>query len=436
MASPKFSSYLCLLFLLSGPEFAHADSHENYDTPPVRKAREILPADLIKGEHFTVRDGITWNDGLHEFTVDTKFGSFDVWGEPMLRVRLAEVDAWVALVNTSSAEMGAKSIGRSTISKVGSLANAFAHPVKTVTGVPKGVGRLFRKADHTVESVGDTVSEDEEEGKSGELDQEEEGATVSLGNKLIGVNAAYRRLALEYGVNPYTSNEAIQEELLRLAKVQAVASKSSSILMPGIGTALTVVAKVTTSIYEESWLEIVAGNEYILVEMGASPDQIKALFKNDAINLTLLTLMIQILQEMVGVEGRINVVDQLILLETEAEAVFFAESLLMADWYKDNESPLAEMLPGTLVPVVLTLDGKLIVFTAADYAYWTPKQASVAVEFTQLYKEYSSQREAWIADQASPRFVEGIGALGWVVRSDMRASVLPEIPWGLSDDQE
>ena len=206
--------------------------------------------------------------------------------------------------------------------------------------------------------------------------------------------------------------------------------------MPGIGTALTVVAKVTTSIYEESWLEIVAGNENILVEMGASPDQIKALFKNDAINLTLLTLMIQILQEMVGVEGRINVVDQLILLETEAEAVFFAESLLMADWYKDNESPLAQMLPGTLVPVVLTMDGKVIVFTAADYAYWTPKQASVAAEFTQLYQEYSSQREAWIADQASPRFVEGIGELGWAVRSDLRASVLPEIPWGLSDDQE
>ena len=174
----------------------------------------------------------------------------------------------------------------------------------------------------------------------------------------------------------------------------------------------------------------------ILVEMGASPDQIRALFKNDAINLTLLTLMIQILQEMVGVEGRIDVVDQLILLETEAEAVFFAESLLMADWYKDNESPLAEMLPGTLVPVVLTMDGKVIAFTAADYAYWTPKQASIAAEFTQLYKEYSAQREAWIADQASPRFVEGIGALGWTVRSDMRASVLPEIPWGLSDDQE
>jgi hypothetical protein len=93
---------------------------EGFDEPGPRNASEILPADLIKGDHFRVHDGVGWNDGLHEFTVETEFGSFDVWGEPMLRVRLAEVDA--------------EAMGRSALSAVGALANTFAHPIRTIAG--------------------------------------------------------------------------------------------------------------------------------------------------------------------------------------------------------------------------------------------------------------------------------------------------------------
>jgi len=433
-----------LLVSLSGQSFG--DSHKEYDEPPVRKASEILPDYMIKGENFTVRDDVTWNDGLHEFTVDTEFGSFDVWGEPMLRVRLAEVNAWVALEKTSSAKMGAKSVGKSTVRKVGSLANAFVHPVKTVTGLPTGIGRLFRKAEHTAESVGDTVTPDEnddedEKGEQGkeatddqETDEDHESSLSNLGNKLIGVNAAYRRLAKEYGVNPYTTNTAIQEELLRLAKVEAYVSKSSSLLLPGVGTVLSVTARVTTSIYEESWLEIVARNEEGLLAMGASPEQIRELFDNDAINLTLLTLMIETLNDLPDADGRLNAVDQMIALETDSEAVFYGECLLMINWYQENQAPIKEILSGTLIPVVLTWDEKVIVFSASDYSYWTPANQALITDFSHLYEPYSSDREAWLADQASPLFRKHAEALGWRVKSELRATVWPEIPWALQED--
>jgi hypothetical protein len=422
----------CLLLAAAGSLLTfECHAVESFDDPQPRKASEILPADLITGKHFRVHDSVTWNDGLHEFTVETDFGSFDVWGEPMLRVRLAEVDAWYTLENTSSASAGVKAVGKSVGRSIGSLAKAFAHPLKTVKGVPTGISRMFMKAEHTAEKVSEYAGKDDGE-NSGEVDTGDN-PIAKLSKKMLGVNKAYRRLAKEYGVNPYTTNEALQEELLRVAKVDAVASRAT-ILLPGLGLGLKIVDKVSRAVYEESWLEIVARNEETLEDMNASPDQIKALFSNDSINLTLLTLMLETLKQLEGVEGSLNVIDQMILLETDAEAVFFSECLLMADWYNDNEAALTEWVPGTLVPVALTANSKLIVFSAADFAYWTPDQKAIVLELDEMYRGYAQEHEAWIADQTSPRFVEGLGELGWSVRSGMRSTVLPEIPWGLSDD--
>ena len=50
------------------------------------------------------------------------------------------------------------------------------------------------------------------------------------------------------------------------------------------------------------------------------------------------------------------------------------------------------------------------------------------------YKDISSKREVWVAVNVSPGFVKGVSNLGWSVRSDLRARVLPEIPWGLQDE--
>jgi hypothetical protein len=406
---------------------------EGFDEPQPVKASEVLPADLIKGKNFQVLDGVTWKEGLHEFTVETEFGSFTVWGEPMLHVRLAEVDAWIELENTSSVGAGVKAVGGSFFDSVGTLASAFSHPIQTVTGVPTGIGRMFQKTAHDVEKVGDFVAGDNGD-KEGEVSHPGgESSVTKLSKKMIGVNKSYRRLAEEYGVNPYTSNEAIQEELLRLAQVDAVVRKGSKILLPGIGP-MSIVVKVSRAVYEKSWLEIVATNEETLEEMGATPNQIKALFDNESINLTLLTMMLELLKQMENTGGQLNVVEQLILLNSDAEAVYFAESLMMADWYNSNEGPLVEMLPGTLLPVALTADKKVIAFSAADFAYWTPAEADLLIEFTEMYSGYSAQREAWVADQVSPRYAEGLAELGWGVRSGLRSSVMPEIPWGLSDD--
>ena len=114
--------------------------------------------------------------------------------------------------------------------------------------------------------------------------------------------------------------------------------------------------------------------------------------------------------------------------------MFFAESLMMAHWFHVNLAPAERMLGGTLIPVVLTQDGRVIAFAASDFEYWTKLTGPIAAEFNQQYKDISRQREVWIADNVSPGYVRGVSNLGWSVRSDLRSRVLPEIPWGLQDE--
>ena len=65
-----------------------------------------MPPYLVHGDNFTVREQVQWNEGMHEFIVDSDCGAFEAWGEPMLRVRLREVEAMNTMLNTSSAAVG------------------------------------------------------------------------------------------------------------------------------------------------------------------------------------------------------------------------------------------------------------------------------------------------------------------------------------------
>lgn len=437
--SRSLSTFVTTIMLVLLPGMSsHANEDAGFDVPGTMSARDLLPVDLITNEHFTVREEVTWFDGLNQFTVDTEYGSFEIWGEPMLRVRLREFIAWKILNETSGLEAGAEGVGRNALRSVTALLDAFAHPITTIQGVPQGISRLFKQVGRDLENIAEVVTGEKHGESPGSLNRrggDKASVATEAAERLVGVNKAYRIWAHEVGVNPYSTNPAIREELNRVAKIDAYLGRGTRLLVPDfIKGDLKTVAKVSRQIYKDDWHEVVDINKKSLRVMGVDDDLIDGFLNHDFINLSLSTLMVETLNALDGVEGRHFVIDQAILLETEAEAIWFAESLLMAQWFHENEASIEKMLFDTLVPVALTQDGRVIVFSAADLALWTEHDAEVSAGFTENYRKYSDKREAWIADLASPRFIEGLAGLGWTVRSGLRSSVLPEIPWGLQDD--
>jgi hypothetical protein len=416
----------------------HADEDTGFDVPGTLKASDLLPPELIKHEFFTVRDEVTWFDGLNQFTVDTEYGSFEIWGEPMLRVRLKEFIAWNELQEISVVEAGVIGAGRSALRSVSALLMAFAHPITTIQGVPQGISRMFKQVGRDLENIAQVITDKKDDESPGSLDRHENdevSVATRAAERLIGVNKAYRLWALEVGVNPYSSNPAIREELNRVAAADALMGTGTKVFVPNVIKGdLNLFAKVSRSIYKDDWHELVELNKKALRDMGVGDELADAFLIHDFFNLSLASLVVEILVDLDGVDDRPLVIDQALLLETEAEAIWFTESLMMAQWFHKNEAPIEKMLPDTLVPVALTSDGRVVVFSAADLALWTEETAIVTAEFTELYKKYSDKREARIADLASPKFVKGLAGLGWTVHSGNRHTVLSEIPWGLQDN--
>jgi len=429
----------CISLLAVFGSSAYAQKNTGYETPPIRRASDILPAYLIKGENFTVNDKVGWKEGLHEFTVESDFGSFEVWGEPMLRVRLREVEAMNTLRNTSSASAGTAAAARQMGSSFKAMGSAFRHPVKTAQGVPEGVKRLFKSTKYDVNEVAKTgKAAKQSAGENASAEQQAaavQKAGAKVGRSLAGINSAYRKWAEYVGVNPYTTNTALRAELDRLAKVEAGAKIGTKIFVPSlVPEELKLVSDISKTAYHKDWREIIEHNKKSLDTLGV-PAEVKILYlENPYINLTLSTLLIELLLQMDGVEQRNIVIQQAGLLKTDAEAVFFAECLMMAEWFHEHMNPATRMLGGTLIPVILTNDGRVVAFSASDFEYWTKNVAAISRDFNNQYVNVSRKREIWVADQVSSGFVSGVSDLGWSVRSDLRAKVLPEVPWGLQDE--
>lgn len=70
-----------------------APPKSKYEKPPVRTAAEVLPPALIQGETFHVLDPVTNFESLNKFKVKTYWGTFEIYSEPLLRVRLKEFEA-------------------------------------------------------------------------------------------------------------------------------------------------------------------------------------------------------------------------------------------------------------------------------------------------------------------------------------------------------
>ena len=74
---------LCILGLLLFT--AHDLKAAAFETPGNAKASEILPADMISGPHYRVREKVVSQGFMYRFTVDSTFGVFEVTGKGALR---------------------------------------------------------------------------------------------------------------------------------------------------------------------------------------------------------------------------------------------------------------------------------------------------------------------------------------------------------------
>src|SRR5436190_12041510 len=189
-----------LQWLAQTPEpFEVRRAEAAFEELPELKASEILKPELLKGPHFVVRDPVPTGLGMNQFTIDSDFGVFEADGNEMLLQRLKEIDAIARLQEVSRTDEFKNSLVAAAKSPLNSAKNIARDPAQAISNVPKGVMKFLGRAKETVKNVGKGGGEDEGEG--------------NRMKDVIGYSDKKRKIALQMGIDPYSTNTVLQKQL-------------------------------------------------------------------------------------------------------------------------------------------------------------------------------------------------------------------------------
>ena len=167
---------------------------QTFETPSNRLASQILPSNLFSGPYHRVRETVVSYGYMHHYTVDSQFGVFQATGDGALRKLVNEIYAIASLKEFKTTDAFLTSVGAAAKAPFSFAKNLITHPIDTVSGIPKGVFQIFGNA-------AEAITMEHDPAEDGRIKQ------------LLFVSSWKRDFAAERGVDVYSSNKALQEEL-------------------------------------------------------------------------------------------------------------------------------------------------------------------------------------------------------------------------------
>src|SRR5437899_17546 len=372
-----------------------------FEELPELKASEILKPELLRGPHYVVRDPVPTASGMNQFTIDSDFGVFEADGNEMLLQRLKEIDAIARLREVSRTDEFKKSLLAAAKSPLNSARNIARDPAQAISNVPKGIMKFLGRAKETVENVGKGGSDDAGDG--------------SRMKDAIGYSDKKRKIALQMGVDPYSTNTMLQKELDDVAWASWAGGFTSSVatfpISGPIGAALTVTnlnSTVEQLLRDKSPSELEQINRATFRAMGASGSDSERILQGGAFTPTQSTTFAVNLKSLKGVANRGAFVKAAAQKSTtEADALFCTYTAALMNQINEK-TPIARIVMLNDFPICVAKDGTIIVALQWDYAAWT----SGAAAFTddgQKFAEKSGQGAhvfLGLPGQISPRLRE------------------------------
>jgi hypothetical protein len=359
------------------------------------------------------------NDGAqHHFVVSSAFGTFSAIGMPMLRTRVIETEAIAALKDARQSKVFVDALGFQLFHPLRGLKMMLTDPRRVGTSVGGGLLEFLAMPGQFTKFEGS--------------DQED-----SVTKSAIGFSYMKRNIAFQFGVDPYSSNPALQDELNELAWIAFTADLAPQIgyvFMPG-GAILWMTFSATrwTSYLDEqvrdnSASDLRAMDRDKLLKMGISEDDIHRFFLNALYSPRHQTIITNALDDLTGVDGReafLAVAEEAI---SEELVLFYQHVAEMMRGYHLNIGAVDRLLVLPRVPALYTKNRTLVVMLPVDYLFWTSRVASVAQALTTHVPDRPriARRELWIAGNVSPRARQELESLGWKVYEQVSATLKAE----------
>jgi hypothetical protein len=382
-----------------------------FEELPELKASEILRPEFLKGPHFEVRDPVPTASGMNQYTIDSDFGLFEADGNQMLLQRLKEIDAIARLQEVSKTDEFKKSLMAAAKSPLNSAKSIARDPAQAISNVPKGIMKFMGRAKETIENVG----------KGGGKDD-------LNGDKIkdaLGYSEKKRQIALQMGVDPYSTNTVLQKALDDVTTASwaggfAFSAATFPISGPA-GAALTVTnlnSTVTDLLRDKSPSELEQINRATFRAMGATGVDIDRILHGGAFTPTQSTTFAVNLKALKGVTNRGAFVKAAAQKSTtEADALFCVYTAALMNQINEK-TPIARIVMLGDFPICIAKDGTVIVALQWDYAAWTAGAAQFTSDVQKLAAQSGENKSILVtlSGQVSPRLREELEKRGITVQ--------------------
>ena len=393
---------LLLLLLLPSCLLAQAPEpvvpSSSFEEPPVLKASEILQPEWLTGPHHKVREEVPTYAGENWYVIDSDAGVFEAAGNVMLQQRIAEIHAILQLREVSKGKTCVEAVKAAAKSPFVMAKNLIKNPVGTISAVPKGVGKLLSRAGRAVQSAA----------QGGEKSDYEDSEAAAL----LGVSKAKRELAFHYGVNPYSSNAALQKEMNSIGWASFAGKASVAVLTAGIGGGVQATMKVSgvlgrnaVRLRDTSPNDLRRENKTALVNMGADDLLAEQFLSNPALSPLHQTNIVTSLEALPGLAGRLDYLRLVATtVEDETDANFFEQTANLIARVHAESVKLKALAVRDGFPVCIGQNGAVIVAWHWDYAAWTERAGEFLTSLQQLAAAESKEGKlaVMITGQVSP----------------------------------
>lgn len=430
--SRAVTAILCLL----ASTVAATTETSRYDEEPVLDAATLVSPERLSGSGFTVDSHVEIRGYMAHFTLDTPIGPLQAESVEILAEREDELPVLFALDRLTRSEAFARSAGGTFGGTARAIGNVVLHPVDTLRGLPAGVARFFAapfvKLGRQAQSLSDRVAG--EWGTAGDAYPAADGpmtdarqkrgerpdrawyasAGGEAGRELkrqVEYGQVKRELARQLGVDPYTSNRYLHDQLDRLAWAGVGGRLSATGLLGGIGgtAALATTLQIDAAVWSLDGDALRARNEERFGNWCADNLLVRQFLRRGTFTPTFHGRMLEALDTLRPTGGGDALLELALSARSELEARFLVNALrlLAAD-------PSIDAGRGRLRTIGAGLawqraDGSLLLPLPVDYLSWTPQVET----FFDRPEFRLRDKTVLIAGQATPRVRRGLTERGW-----------------------
>jgi hypothetical protein len=373
MKHPSLISLACAAIII--PATAQTAA---YEQGALLNAADLLPADLLRGPSHRVREQVPTDGYMAHIKIDTDFGVFEAIGVPQVKRRVVEAEAIRKLVETSKSDLFAEGLKRSVAQPIDAVKNIVTNPVESVKRAPKTVGHFFSKVGSSIERGVHKVKENSSDGRSPSA-----GEIGNAAKNAAGFDKAKLDTARQLGVDPYSDNARLQEEMDKVTWAFFAGGLplriGAAVASAGIALTATEMVGVPEETYALTQSELALRDQRSLAAMGLREKDIKDFQIQPHLSTTRRHRIVKSLEALPGAAGR----GRIILLANSCKSAEHADFLvsalsMLAVRQLGGAADYKDLRVFGRLPGAITATGTLEVPAPVDHVTWTEQVASFA----------------------------------------------------------